>query len=128
MGEIWFTSDLHLSHQQEFLFGPRGFKNEKEMNEAILENWNKVVKPDDIVWNLGDMAMNDIGSALPYLKRMNGVQYWLLGNHDTNNKVDLELSKMNEAQKEVSMVFARRIENADPELLEKLKKVLEEDQ
>ena len=43
---------------------------------------------------------------------------------DTNNKVDLELSKMNEAQREVSMVFARKIENADPELIDKLRKVL----
>ena len=45
---------------------------------------------------------------------------------DTNNHVDLELSKMNEAQREVSMVFARKIENADPELIEKLRKALEE--
>ncbi len=43
---------------------------------------------------------------------------------DSNNKVDLELSQMNEAQREVSMVFARKIENADPELIEKLRKVL----
>ena len=43
---------------------------------------------------------------------------------DSNNKVDLELSQMNEAQREVSMVFARKIENADPELVEKLRKVL----
>ena len=43
---------------------------------------------------------------------------------DSNNKVDIELSKMNEAQREVSMVFARKIENADPELIEKLRKVL----
>ena len=43
---------------------------------------------------------------------------------DSNNKVDLELSKMNEAQREVSMVFARKIENADPELIDKLRKVL----
>ena len=43
---------------------------------------------------------------------------------DSNNKVDLELSKMDEAQREVSMVFARKIENADPELVEKLRKVL----
>ena len=45
---------------------------------------------------------------------------------ESNNKVSLELEKMNEAQKEVSMVFARKIDNADPELLEKLRKVLEE--
>lgn len=46
---------------------------------------------------------------------------------DSNNKVDIELSKMNEAQREVSMVFARKIENADSELIEKLRKVLMDD-
>lgn len=45
---------------------------------------------------------------------------------ETNNRVDIELSKMNEAQKAVSMTFARKIENADPELIEKLRKALEE--
>lgn len=43
---------------------------------------------------------------------------------DSNNKVDIELSKMNEAQREVSMAFARKIENADSELIENLRKVL----
>jgi len=85
---IFFTSDLHFCHNKEFLYGPRGFTNEKEMNEAIVENWNSVVKADDIVWNLGDMAMNDIADAIPYLNMLNGTQYWLLGNHDTNNKVE----------------------------------------
>lgn len=47
---------------------------------------------------------------------------------ETNQHVDIEISKMNEAQKEVSMAFARRIENADPELLEKLRKALVDDQ
>ena len=45
---------------------------------------------------------------------------------ETNKRVDLEIEKMNDAQKEVSMTFARKIENADPELVEKLRKVLEE--
>lgn len=47
---------------------------------------------------------------------------------ETNQRVDIELAKMNEAQKEVSMVFARKIENADPELIEKLRKALLDDQ
>ena len=46
---------------------------------------------------------------------------------ETNEHVDIEIDKMNEAQKEVSMVFARKIENADPELVEKLRKVLAEE-
>ena len=47
---------------------------------------------------------------------------------ETNEHVDIEIAKMNEAQKEVSMVFARKIENADPELVEKLRKVLLEEE
>jgi len=41
---------------------------------------------------------------------------------ETNKHVDIEIEKMNETQKEVFMVFASRIENADFELLEKFKK------
>lgn len=88
MSEIWFTSDLHMNHQQEFLWGPRGFANEKEMNEALVEKWNSIVKAEDIVWNLGDIAMNDIAGAIPYLNMLNGTQYWIIGNHDTENKID----------------------------------------
>lgn len=47
---------------------------------------------------------------------------------ETNKHVDIEIEKMNEAQKEVSMVFARKIENADPKLIEKLRKALLDDQ
>lgn len=45
---------------------------------------------------------------------------------EANKRVDIEIEKMNDAQKEVSMTFARKIENADPELVEKLRKVLME--
>jgi len=88
MKDIWFTADLHISHNKEFLYGPRGFANEIEMNEAIVERWNNLVKPEDTVYNLGDMAMSDIDSAIPYLKRLNGMQVWLFGNHDTKSKIE----------------------------------------
>ena len=69
-----------------------------------------VIKKIRDVYNLNEEEFNDLYMAML----------------DTNNKVDLELSKMNEVQREVSMVFARKIENADPELLMKLKNVLME--
>lgn len=43
---------------------------------------------------------------------------------ETNGHVDIEVAKMEEAQKNVSMAFARKIETADPEMVEKLRKVL----
>ena len=46
---------------------------------------------------------------------------------ETNEKVSLELSKMNESQKEITLLFARKIRNADKDLIEKLREVLEND-
>ena len=87
MGEIFLTSDLHINHNKDFLWGVRGFANVTEMNEAIVENWNKVVRPEDVVWNLGDIALSDTEGAIPYLQALNGTQYWLLGNHDSYNRM-----------------------------------------
>lgn len=86
---IFFTSDLHFCHNKEFLYTPRGFTNVNDMNEAIVERWNKVVKPEDEVYNLGDFALNDIDTALSYINRLHGKIYWIAGNHDTKKKIDL---------------------------------------
>ena len=94
MANIWFTSDLHLSHQAEFLWQPRGFANQKEMNEALVENWNSVVKPEDEVYNLGDMALTDPEDALKYLKQLNGKHWWIYGNHDTKRKINLFIDEV----------------------------------
>ncbi len=45
---------------------------------------------------------------------------------ETNKRVDIGIDRMTDAQKEVSVTFARKIENADSELVEKLRKVLME--
>lgn len=44
-----------------------------------------------------------------------------------NQRVELEIEEMNEAQAEVSLVFARKIKDADPDLIAKLRKVLEDE-
>jgi len=88
MSEIWLTSDLHLMHNKGFLYEPRGFTNEKDMCEALVENWNKVVKPEDTVYDLGDMALSDVETAAKYVAKLNGRHFWIQGNHDTDNKID----------------------------------------
>ena len=86
MGEIFLTSDTHFCHNKAFLYEPRGFSSVEEMNEAIVERWNKVVKTEDEVYHLGDFALNDIEAAIPYINRLNGTIRWILGNHDTDKK------------------------------------------
>lgn len=88
MGEIFFTSDTHFCHQPSFLWEPRGFANVEEMNEAIVENWNKVVKPHDIVYHLGDTILNDTEKGIEYFKQLNGEIFLIWGNHDTQNRMN----------------------------------------
>ena len=83
---IFFTSDTHFCHNKPFLYEPRGFGSVEEMNEAIVERWNNIVKPEDEVYHLGDFALNDIDAAIPYINRLNGTIRWILGNHDTDKK------------------------------------------
>jgi len=88
MSEIFITSDLHFCHNKPFLYEPRGFISIEEMNEAIVERWNEVVKPNDTIYNLGDFAMNDVDAAISYIQRLNGNIMWIAGNHDSKMKID----------------------------------------
>lgn len=89
MSEIFFTSDTHFGHQPEFIWKPRGFSSVEEMDEAIIENWNKVVKPGDVVYHLGDTMLNDNAHGLECFKRLNGQIFLIYGNHDSDTRKNL---------------------------------------
>lgn len=86
---IYFTSDLHFCHEKEFLWGPRGFNNQYEMNAAIIENWNSIVQPEDDVYVLGDCIMNDNEEGMRCIKRLKGNIHLIRGNHDTDARMIL---------------------------------------
>lgn len=56
------------------------------MDETIIENWNKVVKPDDRVYHLGDTMLNDNEKGIECFKRLNGQIFLIWGNHDTETR------------------------------------------
>ena len=85
---IWFTSDLHLNHNREFVYKPRGFNCIEDMNEAIFRTWKEQVKDSDIVYILGDLGLNITENQLKeYVERLNGDIHIILGNHDTPNRI-----------------------------------------
>lgn len=80
MSEIWLTSDTHFGHSKIIEYTNRPFANVDEMNEALVNNWNKVVSPNDTVYHLGDVFFTKDGAK--HLRRLNGKKYLILGNHD----------------------------------------------
>lgn len=87
MSDIWVTSDTHFGHSKHFLYEPRGFENIEEHDEAVIQNWNSLVKSDDIVYHLGDVMLNDDEHGLKCLQRLNGHIQMVRGNHDTNSRL-----------------------------------------
>lgn len=83
--KIWFCSDSHFHHSNIIKFCNRPFKDVNEMDEALINNWNAVVGPDDIVFHLGDFAWGGSSVWNNVLDRLNGHIYLVLGNHDMKN-------------------------------------------
>lgn len=84
MKDYWFTSDTHFFHTNIIKYCNRPFDNVEKMNETIVQNWNSVVKPNDIIYHLGDVVLGKFSSDhLQYLwARLNGHKRLIVGNHD----------------------------------------------
>jgi calcineurin-like phosphoesterase family protein len=82
MPKFWYTSDTHFGHENIIKFSARPFDSVKHMNEVLVSNWNEVVKPEDYVYHLGDVAMGKFEESWKYVKLLNGNLYLVIGNHD----------------------------------------------
>lgn len=82
----WFSSDWHLGHHNIIKYSGRPFKDVEEMNEALIANHNRFVKPEDNFYFIGDFAFCTPEQAQKYLDRMNGTKHFIYGNHDKGNK------------------------------------------
>lgn len=76
-----------VSHDREFLFKPRGFNSISEHDEEVIRRWNEIVGPEDEVYHLGDVMLNDNKHGVECLKRLNGKIHILPGNHDTPARI-----------------------------------------
>ena len=82
---IFFTADTHLGHENIIKYCNRPFNNVREMDEAIINNWNSVVKKDDLVYHLGDFCFKSLSY---YTNKLNGNIILIKGNHDFLEKED----------------------------------------
>ena len=79
---IYFTSDLHFYHDNIIHHCQRPFRTSEDMNDALIENWNDTVSPDDEVYILGDVTMEGPEKAFAILSQLKGIKYLVRGNHD----------------------------------------------
>ena len=87
--DIWVISDTHFVHKNILKFTDNdgnlirpGFDSVDHMNEYMVQQWNSVVKPGDIVYHLGDVVIGPKDEFLPFFKRLNGSKRLVVGNHD----------------------------------------------
>lgn len=86
---IWFASDLHFHHSKPFLYESRGFQTFIEHDAAVIHNWNSVVKPEDEVFLLGDIMLEDNDYGIECFKQLNGKIHIIVGNHDSDVRIEL---------------------------------------
>jgi calcineurin-like phosphoesterase family protein len=84
--ETYLISDSHYGHANicKFLREDgtklRPWDTPEEMDAFMVERWNSVVKPGDVVYHLGDVAMNR--RHIQTMGLLNGSKRLILGNHD----------------------------------------------
>lgn len=85
MSNLFVISDLHFSHEKVLQFCPRKrpFSSVEEMNEALIDNWNKTVNKRDTIIVLGDVSFAKTWEeTASLLSRLRGNKKLVLGNHD----------------------------------------------
>jgi len=83
---IWFTSDLHLGHNKDFLYSPRGCSSRDEHVNMIIDGINSQAGPADLIFHCGDMCLSstfkEFMSWVMEIKCNN--VYSIIGNHESN--------------------------------------------
>ena len=87
MPAVFLVSDTHFGHagvcrfmRNDGVTKLRPWDNPEEMDEFMIKAWNERVRPNDKVYQLGDVVINR--RALSTLGRLNGDKVLIRGNHD----------------------------------------------
>ena len=83
-GNIYFMSDLHYNHSNVLKMDNRGFSDIGAMNDYIEDALQKTLKPEDILFDLGDLFWNcTVDTCEKVLNKIKCKRiYKIMGNHD----------------------------------------------
>jgi calcineurin-like phosphoesterase family protein len=84
---IYVTSDTHFGNENIIKYCERPFVDVEDQTRQLIENWNNVVRVDDVVIHLGDFIMGAADNVDRILPQLNGQIILVRGNHDTPSKL-----------------------------------------
>jgi calcineurin-like phosphoesterase family protein len=94
VSRIFFASDHHFGHQK--VAGIREFPTVPHHDLALIDRHNEVVRPDDVVYFLGDLSAGGTMAtreALNKVRYMNGRKRLIAGNHDPVHPMNRDAHK-----------------------------------
>ena len=83
MCRVYLIGDTHFQDTDILRYENRPFETIWEEEETLIENWNKTVNQDDMVWHLGDFSIQlPKEDVKRILNELNGKKFLIMGNHD----------------------------------------------
>lgn len=76
--KVFVISDTHFGHAAMSRYHGRP----ERFDRVIIDNWNRVVEKQDMVFHLGDVAVSRTLDLESVIKRLHGRKILCLGNHD----------------------------------------------
>ena len=76
--KVYLISDTHFNHKNIATYCDRP----ADFTERIIENWQRTVKPEDLVIHLGDVIIGGTGGLLGIMESLPGRKTLIRGNHD----------------------------------------------
>lgn len=89
----FYIADTHFDHKNVLAFDNRPFSSVEEMNNVLIQNWNKVVGPGDHVYILGDFHWGKAKDWSRILSKLSGNKHLIRGNHDLKMPIAPEVRK-----------------------------------
>ncbi len=80
---VYFIGDAHFDHRNIIKYCCRGFSDVTEMNQTLMDNWNRTVGDDETVYYLGDWAFGwGHKPARHWKNQLKGTIVSIRGSHD----------------------------------------------
>lgn len=93
MSNTFFTADTHYHHKNILDFEDRPYESLDEMNQGLIDVWNKNVSKVDTVYHLGDFSFGNYKQWVETLDQLKGNIILIKGNHDKTRIVNRVLKE-----------------------------------